>query len=120
MIISLTMPTSTVGENPMHFPAPENDRWGTVTVLCGPNGCGKSYILRTLKDVLEGKQASGFALSQGWKVETIESTSPASHRPPHHKSQMNGIGVLSVKAAAKKIGRDSDALRAKVVIVDCH
>jgi ABC-type cobalamin transport system ATPase subunit len=116
MIETLFMPASTVGENPIRFPIPQTSDWGTVTVLCGPNGCGKSYILRTLKDLLSGKKSSGFAFSQGWRIGIRDLASPTSHRPKHHKSQMNSIGILSAAGAAKTPAHNDDELITKIAL----
>lgn len=101
MILSLTMPTSTTGENPLQFPLPADDGPGTVTVLCGPNGSGKSYILRMLKGLLEDKQSRRFSAGHGWSLQMSAMQPVLSHRPHHHNAQMTSVGVLSAGRAAK-------------------
>ena len=116
MIKSLSMPASTIGENPLHFPVPTEIGLGTVTVLCGPNGSGKSFILRMLKALLEGKSASQFNEGHGWRVETVGGNRISSHRPHHHKSQMTGIGTLSKARGGKTpVAHDLD-LKVQLVV----
>lgn len=114
MIRSLTMPASTKGENPLHFPLPPDGGLGTVTVLCGPNGSGKSFILRMLKDLLGGKGAAGFNKGHGWSADlTAEVTS---HRPHHHKSQMTSLGMLAGTRAGKPVAHNDFDLQVQIVI----
>lgn len=101
MIRSLTMPTSTIGENPLHFPMPADGGAGTVTVLCGPNGSGKSFILRMLMDLLGGGAAATLAEGRGWSADTTGAGTFSSHRPSHHRSQMSSLGTISPSRAGK-------------------
>ena len=101
MIKSLTMPASTTGENPMEFPVPHEGGPGTITVLCGPNGSGKTYILRMLAGLLGEGQSRAFSAGHGWSLQTTAPDQLLSHRPPHHNAQMTSVGVLSANRAAK-------------------
>lgn len=69
MLRLLSMPASTLGENPLRFLLPEGGL-GTVTVLCGPNGSEKSFIRRMLKDLLTSANTTGFNLGHGWFADT--------------------------------------------------
>jgi energy-coupling factor transporter ATP-binding protein EcfA2 len=101
MIKSLTMPSSTIGENPLEFPMPHEGGPGTITVLCGPNGSGKTYILRMLGGLLGDGQSRAFSAGHGWSLQTSATDPLLSHRPPHHNAQMTSVGVLSGNRAAK-------------------
>lgn len=48
----------TEGVSPLIIPYNPLGERGTVTVICGETGVGKTYILRALKDVVVGKQAA--------------------------------------------------------------
>ncbi len=115
MLRSYTLPNATRGDNPMLFPLPSKDL-GTVTVICGPNGVGKSYILRTLIELLDGKAAANRHRSDGWEVDVDEREFFVAHRPHNHKTQMTSIGVLSRKQAEKKPMRNDDDLRLKTML----
>lgn len=114
MIRSLTMPASTKGENPLHFPLPTDGGLGTVTVLCGPNGSGKSFILRMLKDLLGGRSAAGFNKGHGWSADLTAKVT--SHRPHHHKSQMTSLGMLAGTRAGKPVAPNDHDLQVQIVI----
>lgn len=116
MIRSLSMPASTLGENPLRFPLSAESGLGTVTVLCGPNGSGKSFILRMLKDLLTGANAAGFNLGHGWSADTTGAELFSSHRPHHHKSQKISVGMIAASRAGKKLQEHDHDLRVQVTI----
>ncbi len=104
MIKSLSMP-ATAGINPIIFPMPRPGGEGTVSLLCGPNGGGKSYILRTLVNLLNGQDAARFPLSQGWSVER-SGKKANSYRPRHHVAEMRSAGILGRGRAGRSVGAD--------------
>ena len=114
MITALHMPKSTVGENPLRFPVPARDDLGTVTVLCGPNGSGKTYILRNLKNLVEGRQAGQYQLAHGWRLEREPTKTATIHRPHHHTVQMTSIGSLGSSRAGKQVTDDDTDLLVQV------
>lgn len=112
MLKSMHLPNSTIGENPITFPAPGEH--GALTVLCGPNGAGKTFILRALYEMLGGKKAGYLKDMTGWSVETSGMTSVSAFRPQHHSSQMNSIGTMSLEQGTKSPRHNDDPLRLKV------
>ncbi|MCU7804247.1 MAG: ATP-binding protein [Candidatus Thiodiazotropha sp. (ex Lucinoma borealis)] len=116
MLISLLLPKSTSGENPIRFAQPKGEGPGAITVLCGPNGSGKSFILRTLIELIDGKKAGALQDARGWSVERSGENSVSAFKPQHHPAQMNSIGVLSLQQASKTPQQNDDPLRLKLAV----
>lgn len=114
MIDSLTMPT-TKGANPILFPVPGKDSPGTVTVLCGPNGGGKSFILRTLVNLLNDNDAARTPRSQGWSLKRTEAAA-SNYRPRHHTTEMRSAGIFSYSRAGQSIKPDRTEKHAQMLI----
>lgn len=107
MLRSLKLPNSTIGENPINFPVPKSGDRGTITVICGQNGVGKSFIIRALMELLDSKKAGKLAQASGWSVDHFGDEKVSAFRPQHPSSQMNAIGTLSLDQA-KKVPREND------------
>lgn len=111
LITRFHIPKST-GISPLTFRLPDKSGRGSVTVLCGENGTGKSFILRALKGVATGKQsASSFP---SFKLETTGDGPVRIVRPHHHKERMTALGILGEVQAGKSLRPGDEYLSLKI------
>ena len=111
LIESFLIPKAS-GVSPLTFRLPSEDGRGSVTVLCGENGTGKSFILRALKGVATAKQSS--KSFPGFKLKTTGQGRVNIVRPHHHKERMTSLGILGEVQAGKKVNLGDEYLRLKV------
>lgn len=114
MIESLTMP-ATAGINPILFPKPAPGNQGTVTVLCGPNGGGKSFILKTLVSLLNDDDEDNTLPARGW---ILHKTGEAAnfYRARHHATTMRSAGILGRTRAGSTIKETQPEKYARLII----
>lgn len=111
LIESFLIPKAT-GVSPLTFQLPGDDGRGSVTVLCGENGTGKSFILRALKGVATAKQSS--KSFPGFKLKTTGQGPVNIVRPHHHKERMTSLGIMGEVQAGKKVKLGDEYLRLKI------
>jgi len=77
------------------YPDAANPLPGCITVICGPNGTGKTYILKAMTALLRGKRAA--PNFRGWSLEPVDPSdqTPWKFLRIQHFQQKNAAGVLS-------------------------
>ena len=104
----------TEGVSPLIIPYNPPGERGTVTVICGENGVGKTYILRALKDVVVGKQAANNF--PDWTLTKVNQSQLSIVRPHHHKERMTSKGVLTIAQSQKPTNNGTETLALKIKV----